>query len=842
MELSIIIPSYKRADLLFYGLDSLSKQTIKSSYEVIVLNDGVRDDTAKICNLFKDRLNIRHIFTGHRNSPEPVWRIPGFAINIGARMARGRSMIIMCPEIYILDDCIQTIIDTLRKNPHALIITDGKDDQDENFLKKVKEKESINRLLDLYPSMPGLNTDLPFFFGLNTQSFIEIGGYDEDFIGNCWDDQDIVKRLHQNGGKHKKIDFRVVHLYHSRLRYDAKKVKELWDYNKKLYDEKFGTITRNVGKNWGSLVTSIDNKQPNKLEKHFTTIYESNKWNGKDSRSGTGSDLEHTAIMRPQLVDLVNYLNVTTLLDLPCGDFHWMKEVVGQLEIKEYIGADIVKPMLKDCTDKYTGTLKPIDPKFIYLNAIEDVPPKVDLILCRDGLVHFSYKTIMTILKNFVASGSTYLVMTTFTDPERPFKDVTDSVWHPLNFQCPPFSFPAPYKLILEGCIEGQGNYPDKSLGVWKISDLKSFIEPTPANLAPTILSQPASKDSKIDDFKPNITLATYTPNKPAIVIPTNRNIKLKVAHIHPWWDSAGVGIIHTIMMNKYTDIEVRHIVAGVTSLGHDTDLILGVHDEEIKKVLQEADVLHFNTFWYDDPQLQYKFPWAKYVKGKKLIFHMHGGSICFDYKKLEEISKVATLVTCSPLIPKFMSFTTWVPNIIPISEPQYLPTERESKRPFRFLFMVNHDHNKGRAEIEWLFHKLNNIYGYTILFESWLHRYSYMEGLEQRKAFDMVIDNITQGFIGMVGWETLCQEQICFARLAPETLECYTKLGEGTPPPIINVSGIDELAQQIIQFSSGKKNIQTIKKQGRSWMEKYYNPKRLCKQWEQRYLEIMKS
>jgi len=72
MELSIIIPSFKRAELLKYGLKSLAKQKISSAYEVIVLNDGVHDETEKVCESFKDQLNIRYIFTGHRNFPEKV--------------------------------------------------------------------------------------------------------------------------------------------------------------------------------------------------------------------------------------------------------------------------------------------------------------------------------------------------------------------------------------------------------------------------------------------------------------------------------------------------------------------------------------------------------------------------------------------------------------------------------------------------------------------------------------------------------------------------------------------------------------------------------------------------
>ena len=828
MDLSIIIPSYKRSDLLKYGLQSLTNQKITASYEIIVLNDGIADDTQRVCDSFKDKLNIRYVFTGHRNIPDPVWRIPGFAINIGAKFAKGKFMLIMCPEIYLMEDCVQGITDALSNTPKRVVITRGGDDQDEVFLNCVRQNVPKEKLLHLYDTLPNLNTDFPFFMGMSTSIFIDIGGYDEEFIGNCWDDQDIVMRLKQNGGIFEKLEYKIVHLYHSRLRYETTKIKEMWDYNKAVYDRKFGTIKRNVGKVWGSLIPSLETRKPNELEKYFTSIYEKNTWNGKESKSGTGSDLINTEAMRPLLVDLINSLNVESMLDLPCGDFNWMREIIGELNIKEYLGGDIIPSMLKDCELKHSGIPIVAAPKFAYINMIEDVPPKVDLILCRDGLVHLSYKNVIKALKNFIASGSTYLITTTFTDRSRRYPDIVDGGWHPINFQLPPFNFPPPYNMVVEKCIECNGIYPDKSLGLWKLSELKPVLEPVPASLKP--------------DVEKVSSITVTEVERPRPMLNTKREVKLKVTHIHPWWDSAGVGIIHTQMMNQYTDIEVRHIVAGNTCLIHDLDLVLGKNDDEIREVLTHSDVLHFNTFWFDDPQLPIKFPWKDYMKGKKLVFHMHGGSICFDSKKLKEISEVATVVTCSPLIPKFMPFATWVPNILPIDEPQCYPKTRITEMPAKFLFMVNHDHNKGRAEIEWLFHKLNSVYGYNIPFESWLHKYPYKEGLEKRKAFDVVIDNITQGFIGMVGWETLSQAQVCIARLSPIVVENYTKLGRGEGPPIINISGIDELAQTIIDLSTNITKVKELQQKSRKWMEKYYSPRRLSQLWEERYLGMIKN
>jgi len=45
--------------------------------------------------------------------------------------------------------------------------------------------------------------------------------------------------------------------------------------------------------------------------------------------------------------------------------------------------------------------------------------------------------------------------------------------WRALNLTLPPFNLPPPTLLILEKCTEAGGNAGDKSLGLWRITDLQ---------------------------------------------------------------------------------------------------------------------------------------------------------------------------------------------------------------------------------------------------------------------------------------------------------------------------------------------------------------------------------
>lgn len=83
------------------------------------------------------------------------------------------------------------------------------------------------------------------------QKFLDIGGYDEDFTGVCWDDNDITERLILNSGKYVTVAADVVHLFHPRHNYRSANIMKRWNHNKALYDKRRGIIFRNKNREWG---------------------------------------------------------------------------------------------------------------------------------------------------------------------------------------------------------------------------------------------------------------------------------------------------------------------------------------------------------------------------------------------------------------------------------------------------------------------------------------------------------------------------------------------------------------------------------------------------------------
>lgn len=205
-----------------------------------------------------------------------------------------------------------------------------------------------------------------------------------------------------------------------------------------------------------------------KIEEIFREIHRTKRWGGLDSSSGPGSDLDQTATIRELIPPLVRELGVRTFLDVPCGDFYWMKEMT--LDVELYIGADIVNEVIDSNTRKYSASGDCVR-VFRRLDITRDQLPRVDMVFLRDCLVHLCFDDIFRALKNIRNSNSKYLLATTFTG-SREAVDIVTGRWRPLNLQMPPFNFPDPIKVIVENCTERDGIYFDKSLGLWRISGL----------------------------------------------------------------------------------------------------------------------------------------------------------------------------------------------------------------------------------------------------------------------------------------------------------------------------------------------------------------------------------
>ncbi len=205
------------------------------------------------------------------------------------------------------------------------------------------------------------------------------------------------------------------------------------------------------------------------IKQVFTHIYEVNYWGNSESISGPGSSVNHTKLLVDQLKLLLDHLDVKTILDIPCGDFNWMQHL--QWSKMHYTGGDIVRDLILRNRKQFGS--KNIN--FDELDLTSNDLPVSDVIVNRDGLVHFSFEDIRLSLKNICRSKSHYLLTTTFLKHTLNY-DIVSGDWRPLNFERPPFRFPKPMYIISEyseTAFEKQNK--GKSLALWDIADLMSI-------------------------------------------------------------------------------------------------------------------------------------------------------------------------------------------------------------------------------------------------------------------------------------------------------------------------------------------------------------------------------
>lgn len=199
----------------------------------------------------------------------------------------------------------------------------------------------------------------------------------------------------------------------------------------------------------------------------FTHNYENKTWGNEESRSGAGSSKEYTQNIRNKLPELISELNISTILDSPCGDYYWFKLIKWYGSIN-YIGGDIVKPMI--IKNKAQFGSENID--FIDLDIINNTLPDADIWLCRDCFLHLSNHDIFLTMNNFFRSNIEYILLSNYPSCKKNRNTPTGSGRF-YNLLLPPFNFPEPL-LTIDDWIEG---FPVRNLSLWRRNDLYSKLK-----------------------------------------------------------------------------------------------------------------------------------------------------------------------------------------------------------------------------------------------------------------------------------------------------------------------------------------------------------------------------
>ncbi len=128
-----------------------------------------------------------------------------------------------------------------------------------------------------------------------------------------------------------------------------------------------------------------------------------------ESLSGHSSTLINTYHFREFLKSILKSKKIKSISDCPCGDWNWMRAV--KLDGIDYTGYDILPEIIDSNKEKFS----PIP--FVVFDAVVEILPKSDLIICKDFLTHLHNEEINIVLNNFKKSKSKFLLSTSYVNP-----------------------------------------------------------------------------------------------------------------------------------------------------------------------------------------------------------------------------------------------------------------------------------------------------------------------------------------------------------------------------------------------------------------------------------------
>lgn len=306
----------------------------------------------------------------------------------------------------------------------------------------------------------------------------------------------------------------------------------------------------------------------------------------------------------------------------------------------------------------------------------------------------------------------------------------------------------------------------------------------------------------------------------------------IKVVHIteNP---IAGAPMNLNLALNKFQGdkVQSRHIAASDRNENRifKSDMLTGVTPyEEIKFVLQNADIWHFHNF-YSKQDLFRRYPelWKLSAK-KKRVWQVHSQRST-TWVDLEEglRDRGARHLVIGQYHPRQWPECTVVPNVIDITEPLLMPQDRVWENPLRVAFSPSRVRfpgwdNKGYDETVPVLQKFVNK-GYLkaeVIFDK-----PHAECLELRAKAHIAIDEIITGSYHLCSLEALSQGIFTIANLDELQVKTLKDLTGAEVLPW-RCAGADNLARLLLICVQDPEGVKLVAEGSRRWMEKYWHPK----------------
>lgn len=231
VEISVIVCSYNRAELLARGLYSLTDQDFpRDRYEIVVVDDGSTDATGAVLDLYASEAPHGHFRAVRIEKPPDHYRSPARARNVGLREARGWLVVLTDPECLATRRALSIHHRLHSTAAHDLIITTSPwlvSKEATADMDRVEWKRDVSLLSREFkdPLVRRAKIDTPWY----DAHFISVkrywaflnAGVNERFESWGYESTDFSRRLHWHGLTHSQDadpGADVYHLWHDPVR------------------------------------------------------------------------------------------------------------------------------------------------------------------------------------------------------------------------------------------------------------------------------------------------------------------------------------------------------------------------------------------------------------------------------------------------------------------------------------------------------------------------------------------------------------------------------------------------------------------------------------------------
>ena len=224
-EISVIVAAYNRPELFRLCLEALSRQSC-GDFELIIADDGSGTEIKKIADSFRGRMGIKHVWQEDRDFRKTLAISKAVKISSGDRLYFFDADTVAHPEYisrskdYIREGQYMVTRSVLLSGKIASYILENAFKTNDIFKGTVKwkiRKDSLFGKTKTYHCTysfllpPPIAAFIQSFkknrkmigrcWGVHKKDYIRVNGYNNDFIGACYEDTELDVRLSNAGIK-----------------------------------------------------------------------------------------------------------------------------------------------------------------------------------------------------------------------------------------------------------------------------------------------------------------------------------------------------------------------------------------------------------------------------------------------------------------------------------------------------------------------------------------------------------------------------------------------------------------------------------------------------------------